>query len=57
MKERLEYWVEQDNLSNCDCCPQYLYRVHSSVVDSLFESYYRDEAEAECERLQHAEKH
>jgi hypothetical protein len=57
MEERVKYWVEQENLSNCDCCPVYRYVVQSSQAENLFESYYQDEAEAECERLEHAEKH
>jgi hypothetical protein len=57
MEERVKYWVEQDNLSDCVCCPIYRYRVHSSEAESLFTSPYQDEAEAECKRLEDVEKH
>jgi len=52
MKERVKYWVEQENVSSCECCPSYRYVVQSNKADSLFVSFSAEEADAECDRLE-----
>lgn len=55
MKERVAYWVEQENVSSCECCPSYRYVVQSNKADNVFVSFSREEAESECERLEKSE--
>lgn len=57
MKERVVYWVEQENVSSCECCPSYRYVVQSNKADSLFVSFSSEEADAECDRLENDAKH
>jgi hypothetical protein len=57
MEERLVYWVEQENVSSCECCPSYRYVVQSNKADSLFVSSSSEEADAECDRLENDAKH
>ena len=56
MKERVKHWVEQENVSSCECCPSYRYVVQSNKADSLFVSFSAEEADAECDRLKNLQE-
>jgi len=47
-----KYWMEEDNVSDCECCPLYRYKVYAlDQPSALYESSYRDEAEAKLAEL------